>query len=434
MNVLLVGGGGREHAIAASLRKNPQTNLFTIMSNQSPGIIDLSDRWVQHAETDVGWIVKWATAQSIDLAMVGFEDPLGLGICDELDLAGIPSVGPRKQGARLETSKLYTRLLMEKYAVPGQVEFYHFTETDALRRFLLSSDKEFALKPIGLTAGKGVKVMGDQLASIGEAIRYGCEVIERGIGGSQGIILEERLIGDEFTLQCFVDGVTIAPMPAVQDFKRAFEGDQGPNTGGMGSYSQADGLLPFLIDADYSRALDILRGLLEAFRSEGEEYKGILYGQFMLTADGPKLVEVNARFGDPEAINVLPLMTSDVVGIYEAIINGSLDKTEVRFDRKATVCKYVVPPGYPSDPKQSILAVDELAIAKLGAAVFYAKVNRDGDRLVTTSSRSLAILGVGESLEEADRSAEQALGFVEGAHYVRHDIGKPVRSPALAKA
>ena len=227
MRVLLVGGGGREHAIASALRKNPELKLFTVMSNESPGIADLSEDWLHCSETDINRIVDWAREQHIEWAFIGSEDPLAMGISDELEQVGIGSVGPKKAPAQLESSKLFTRQLMKKYGIPGQVEFHHFRDTGELTRFLSSTNREFALKPVGLTAGKGVKVMGVHLAANSEAIEYASEIIEKEIGGPDGLILEERLVGEEFTLQCFVDGSTVVPMPAVQDYKQAFEGNQG---------------------------------------------------------------------------------------------------------------------------------------------------------------------------------------------------------------
>ncbi len=425
MRVLLVGGGGREHAIASALRKNPRVQLFAAMSNASPGIVALSEDWLRAPETDIDTIVQWARDRHIQWAFVGPEAPLALGICDELEQVGIASVGPKKAPAQLETSKLFTRQLMEKYDIPGRVEFHFFHDKQALTRFIDATSDDFALKPIGLTAGKGVKVMGVHLASKAEAIDYGRDVIEKRIGGADGLILEERLIGEEFTLQCFVDGTTVAPMPAVQDYKQAFEGNRGPNTGGMGSYSQGDHLLPFLEQSEYDAALDILRKLVDAMRAEGSEYKGILYGQFMLTPQGVRLVEINARLGDPEAINVLPLLQTDLADICTVIIEGSLDRIQVSFDKKATVCKYIVPPGYGVEPQVGVpLKVRIDKITSLGAHLFFAQVNRDGDRLLTTTSRSIAMLGISESVSGAESMVEQALQHVEGDFYVRHDIGR----------
>jgi phosphoribosylamine--glycine ligase len=425
MRVLLIGGGGREHAVASALRKSPGLELFTVMSNESPGIADLSVDWLRCSETDIYRIVDWAREQRIEWAFIGSEDPLDMGISDDLEKVGIASVGPKKAPAQLETSKLFARRLMKKYDIPGQVQFDHFLDKGSLTRFLSSTSREFALKPVGLTAGKGVKVMGVHLASTAEAMQYGCEIIEQRIGGAGGLILEERLAGEEFTLQCFVDGSTVVPMPAVQDYKQAFEGNQGPNTGGMGSYSQRDGLLPFLNQTDYDTALDILRKMVDAVKAEGAEYKGILYGQFMLTPAGVKLVEINARLGDPEAINVIPLLQTDLADICTAIIAGSLDSIRVSFDKKATVCKYIVPHGYGAQPKAGApLKVGTDKIAALGARVFFARVNRDGNQLLTTTSRAFAILGVSESVSGAESMVEQALEHVQGDFYVRHDIGK----------
>ena len=425
MRVLLIGGGGREHAVASGLRKSPGLELFAVMSNESPGIADLSEDWLRCSETDIHRIVDWAREQRIDWAFIGSEEPLALGISDELEKVGIASVGPKKAPAQLETSKLFTRRLMQKFDISGQVTFHHFTDKDSITRFLSSTSKEFALKPVGLTAGKGVKVMGVHLASRDEAIEYGREIIEKGIGGSDGLLLEERLVGEEFTLQCFVDGSTIVPMPAVQDYKQAFEGNQGPNTGGMGSYSQGDGLLPFLNQTDYETALDILRKLVDALKAEGAEYKGVLYGQFMLTSAGVKLVEINARLGDPEAINVIPLLQTDLADICTAIIAGSLDSMRVSFEKKATVCKYIVPTGYGVQPKVGVpLKIGTNEINSLGAQVFFARLNRAENQLLTTTSRAVAILGVSDSVSDAEGMVEQALEYVQGDFYVRHDIGK----------
>ncbi len=425
MRVLLVGGGGREHAVAAALTRTPGLELFAAMGNESPGIADLSNDWLRCPETDIHRIAQWAREQRIDWAFIGPDDPIALGLCDELEKLGIASVGPRKAAARLESSKLFARRLMEKHDLPGRVEFHHFREAGQLTAFLASTGKDYALKPDGLTGGKGVKVMGVHLDSKAEAIAYGREMIQQATGGGGGVIVEERLIGEEFTLQCFVDGRTVAPMPAVRDFKRAFEGDLGPNTGGMGSYSQADGLLPFLSQADYDSALDIVRRVVQAVKEEGAEYKGVLYGQFMLTPAGVKVVEFNARLGDPEAINVIPLLQTNLADVCAAVMSGSLDKLNIGFDAKAAVCKYVVPPDYGTDPKVGVpLRVDSEKIAALGAQVYYARVNRDGGRLLTTTSRSLAILGTGETIPQAENVVEQALHHVHGDFYVRRDIGK----------
>lgn len=435
MNILLVGGGGREHAIAHALCREKSVRLYSVMQNRNPGIIALSVDWVEHDENDIDWVAKWALERKIDLGVVGFEEPLGLGLCDKLEEIGVPALGPKKAAAQLETSKLFTRQLMSKYNIPGQAKHYHFTDADTLEKFLKSTNQEFALKPIGLTAGKGVKVMGEHFASVKDAIEYGRDVIEKSIGGSSAILLEEKLIGEEFTLQCFVDGKTVSPMPLVQDYKRAFEGDKGPNTGGMGSYSFANGLLPFVTEGNFNIALGILKKIIESLAKEGIEYKGVLYGQFILTDQGLKLIEINARFGDPEAMNVLSLLETNFLEICKAIVEGSLDRLNIKFSNKATVCVYVTPKGYGDNPKAEMpLRVDETEIEKLKAHLYYAKVNIVEDIVLTTTSRALAVVGIADSIEQAYLMAEEALACVHGDYHVRHDIAKKhIKSQSTSK-
>ncbi|NOZ09944.1 MAG: phosphoribosylamine--glycine ligase [Gammaproteobacteria bacterium] len=428
-NILLVGGGGREHAIAEALCRDDSVRLFAVMNCKNPGIIALSqsDDWVVHNENDINWVTNWADEKNIDFAVVGFEEPLGEGLCDELENRGIPALGPKKEAARLETSKVFTRVLLDEYDIPGNAEYQLFSDPNELSKFLKSTSKQYALKPVGLTAGKGVKIMGEQLKTTEEAIQYGHEVIQQEIGQYAQILLEERLTGEEFTLQCFVDGKTLVPMPLVQDFKRASEGDKGPNTGGMGSYSQANGLLPFVTEDDRDEALSILEKIIAILSSKkGIKYQGVLYGQFMIGGNGIKLVEINARFGDPEAMNVLSLLETSLVDICKAIINGTLDKLNVRFSNKASVCTYVAPPGYETgNPKSdSKLVVDEPRIKEIGAELYYAKVELKHGAVLTTSSRSLAVVGIADTTRQAHAVAEDALHCIKGEFHARHDIGK----------
>ncbi|MDP2167188.1 MAG: phosphoribosylamine--glycine ligase [Thermodesulfovibrionales bacterium] len=424
MKALLVGGGAREHAIADALFRSG-AELIVAMYNQNPGILKISKEWLQCNETEINRIAHWACEKKADFAVIGLEDPLDAGISDELLKHGIPSVGPQKNAAKLEMSKLFTRNLMQKYNIPGQVQFHLVSEVDELKKIILASDEEFVLKPIGLTAGKGVKIMGEQLLTKEDAIKYGQLVIEQAIGKSNSIMLEEKLEGEEFTLQCFVDGTHVAPMPAVQDHKRAFAGDVGPNTGGMGSYSQADGLLPFLSAKEYRESLRIIEQVVLAVKREGYEYKGILYGQFMLTGRGLRVIEFNARFGDPECMNVLPLLKNNFIDVCWHIINGSLDKANIEFMKKATVCKYIVPKGYGVNPLiDKELMVDEAGVDNSGGRLYYAKINEKKGKLLTTKSRSIGILGIADTIEEAEIICENALSFVRGDFDVRHDIGK----------
>ena len=435
--ILVVGGGAREQAIAEALKRSGRATLYVLATNGNPGLLKIADVFDTHDSTDTRWIADWAGNNSIDMAVIGIEDALDAGLPDALVTSGIPTVGPLKVAAQLETSKLFTRELLDRHKIAGQVEYRYFSDALHLRGFLASSAKQFALKPIGLTAGKGVRVMGVHLNSVEEAIEYGEKVIHNQIGGHGGILVEERVSGPEFTLQAFVVGKTLLPMPLVQDFKRAFEGDTGPNTGGMGSYSQSDGLLPFTTREDKDEAVQILTQVVGALCLEGIEYKGILYGQFMVTDRGIKLIEINARFGDPEAMNVLPLLENDFTEVCEAIVSGELDQIELRFSPKATVCKYIAPPGYGVDPKVgSPLRFDIQQIEALGVKVYFAKVDQIDDAIFTTTSRAAALLGIADSIGEAESRVENAIAHVQGEFHVRHDIGKPESLPkfdSLAK-
>lgn len=424
MRVLAVGGGGREHAIVRALRAGDAA-VLAALPNRNPGILRLAEDVLPVRETDVDRIVTWAVGKRADLAVVGPEAPLGQGIVDRLEAAGIPAVGPSRAAAQIELSKAFARDLMRRHGIPGLVPYEAFDDPEAAARFLSDVRYPVVVKPIGLTGGKGVRVQGDHFGTKDEALAYVKEVLAKRIGGEPRVLLERREEGEEFSLQAFTDGRRVAPMPAVQDYKRACEGDEGPNTGGMGSLSDADGLLPFLPRRDCEAAVAILQRTVDALRAEGTPYKGVLYGGFILTAEGPRVLEFNARFGDPEAMNVLPLLEEDFPSLCEALVTGRLP-SEVAFRPQATVCKYAVPKGYGTDPRAGAeLTVDEEAIAREGAVLYYAAVDEADGRIRTTTSRALAVVGVADDLAGAEATAEAALGHVRGAFAARHDIGKP---------
>jgi phosphoribosylamine--glycine ligase len=278
-----------------------------------------------------------------------------------------------------------------------------------------------------LTGGKGVKVMGDHFKDLREAKEYVAEIFEKRIGSLAKVVVEERLEGEEFSLQAFTDGKRLLSTPCVQDHKRALEGDKGMNTGGMGSYSDKNHLLPFLTPQDLEESLEIMRRTIQAIKKEvGLPFKGILYGGFIATAKGPMILEFNARLGDPEAINILPLFQGDPLELLYGIAEGILSPRKAGFKEVATVCKYIVPKGYvdPSLPKTSEpIRVDEERIRRLGAEIFYASLNLVDGRLMTTTSRSLAVLGVAEDIYRAEELAERATHHVSGNLYHRRDIG-----------
>ena len=412
MKILVVGGGGREHAITRALSCNSGVKIFSVMAQKNPGIARVAERVLLKKITNIPEIVRFATENELDAAVIGPEAPLEAGIVDHLEAAGIPCVGPTRAAARIETDKAFCRRLMERHGIAGCPEYRVCHDPEEARRFIEDYGGDLAIKPIGLTGGKGVRIMGEHVDAAG-AIEY----IEQ-IGGD--VVLEERLIGEEFTLQAFVDGNHLVPMPLVQDHKRAYEGDVGPNTGGMGSYSMADHMLPFVSRSDYREALRIMEETVAAMREEGTPYRGILYGQFMNTREGPKVIEFNARFGDPEAMNVLSLLESDFSEIVTHIIQGDLASSGVMFAHEATVCKYLVPEGYPDAP----VAHQPLTIGDYGSALlYYANVKEQDGALYTLTSRALAFVGRGATLDEAEAIAEKAASSVSGRVFYRRDIG-----------
>ncbi len=424
--VLLVGGGAREHAMAAALCRNPDVELHVVMKHRNPGIGKLATGILLHDETDIETVVAFAVGQEVTLAVIGPEAPEEKGLSDALWDAGIPCASPKKAAARIETDKTFMRELMDRHDVPGRLGFHPFHELEPALAFLDEHGPKWAIKPVGLTGGKGVQVYGDHFTSVEGAKKYVTSIFESGAGGG-ALQFEELAVGEEFTVMGFTDGTTVLPMPAIQDHKRLKENDQGPNTGGMGSYSQADGLLPFLTKGEYDDGVDILQALVDALRADGTPYVGAIYGQFMLTADGPRVIEVNARFGDPEAMNALHLLETDYLMLLQAMVDGELAQRKAAFRKAATVVKYAVPRGYgdgkptPGHP----VAVDLEAIEELGATVYFASIEEHDDgRLTTLTSRTLGVLGEAETLSDAERMVEAALSHIDSdALIVRHDIG-----------
>ena len=422
--VLLVGGGGREHAIARAAADD--CALYACASVRNPGIRRLADGFESIDETDAEAVAEYATAVDADLAVIGPESALEAGVADALDDAGVYAFGPRAAAARLETDKAYQREFMERNAIPGCPDYAVFDDMDAACEHIEGYDGDLAVKPAGLTGGKGVKVIGDQVTAE-EAKTYLRD------SGYDRVVLEERLVGEEFTVQAFVANGDVRTTPAVQDHKRAYEGDEGPNTGGMGSYSDTGLSLPFMAEGDYEAAVDVLDAVVEAL----PDYKGVLYGQFMLTDEGPKVVEFNARFGDPEAMNTLPVLETPFIDVLAAARDGDSEAQgasgsrtqsgetlpELDFSGEATVCKYAVPDGYPVDPDSGAkIAVDEESVGD--ALLYYASVDERDDGLYTTTSRSFAVVGRGDSIAAAEEQAEEALSAAGDGLRIRHDVGK----------
>jgi phosphoribosylamine--glycine ligase len=403
-------------------RSKQRPRLFSFMKANNPGIASLSEKIQLGSYSDLAAITAFAEENKIDFAVIGPEDPLQNGVVDALAQIGIPAVGPMKSLARLETSKSFTRNLVAKYNIPGNPQFKVFTSMNGIEEFL-NSLEGIVIKPDGLTGGKGVLVQGDHFTTKEEALRLCAQILKE----SSSVIVEEKFDGEEFSLQCLCDGKTVVGTPLVQDHKRRFDGDKGPNTGGMGSYSLPDHSMPFVKPSDIEEGLEITRQVAAALLEEtGSPYKGVMYGGFIATKSGAKLLEYNARFGDPEAMNILPLLKTDFVEVCHHILDGTLDQLNIEFEPKATVCKYVVPKGYglPSDHPDAATSRAKIEIGDVGVArLYYSSVDKKEDGLYLSSSRAIGIVGIADTLDEARRIAEAGVKAVRGPVAYREDIG-----------
>ena len=419
MIVLLLGSGAREHAISRALDRSSQNpTISCLASNNNPGIQKISEFFEVGNINDPETVTSFAQQCSADLAIIGPEAPLESGVADALWSAGIPTVGPKKAHAQIETSKGFTRDLLAKYNIPGGPLYRRFDSLGGVTEFLEELGDNYVVKYDGLMGGKGVKVSGDHLHSHEEALEYCKQLVNS--GGS--FVIEEKLIGEEFSLMSFCDGEHLAHMPPVQDHKRAYEGDKGPNTGGMGSYSDTDHSLPFISAEDIIETQKINEATAHALRDEfNEGYKGVLYGGFIATAEGVKLIEYNARLGDPEAMNVLPLLESDFVDICSGIVEGNLHQKDISFRNQATVCKYAVPEGYPDSPVKGE-PIDVSAITDT-SQLYYASVDVKNGQLTEAGSRTVAYVGLADTLGEAEAKAETEISKVTGPLFHRADIG-----------
>jgi phosphoribosylamine---glycine ligase len=421
MRFLVVGGGAREHAIGIALAK-AEAEILVVSTNANPGLERLAAASLRAPPTDADKVVAFARAQRADAAIIGPEAPLAAGVADALRAVGIPTVGPDRKAAQIESSKRYCRELLARHGITGQPKFVIPAAVDDVDQAVAEFGAPFVVKPSGLTAGKGVWVEGVDFPEPKAGGIYAKSILIQ--GGS--VLLEEKLEGEEFSLMAFVTDSGVYPMPAVQVFMRALEGDKGGNTGGMGSYSQRDHLLPFLSKSHRDAALEVMEKTVAALRAEGISYRGILYGGFMLTAQGPRLLEFNARFGDPEGVNVLTLYEEgNFAKLLLGVANGRVDPNLVRFRLRATVVKYLVPPGYGDQARPGgVLEVDDAAIEKAGSHVLYGSVDQVGPDLVKLStSRAVALVGEASAIHEASARVEAALALVKGEYYVRHDIG-----------
>ncbi len=416
--VLIVGNGAREHAIAKTVHRFGH-EIYAVMDKLNPGIAKISKNYLICKLSEFEKITSF---ESVDLAIIGPEAPLSIGIVDYLEEhLEIPVLGPNKMNARIESSKAFCRTLLDENQIEGNPQFCVCTSLDDVKAFLKDLGSiEVAVKPDVLTGGKGVKVYGDHLNTEEEILTYAEERLK-----SDGlVVIEEKLVGQEFTLQAFTDGTHFYVMPLVRDYKRAYDGDKGPNTGSMGSYSLEDHTLPYLSETDIENAKKIIDKTLKALKKENDTpYKGVLYGQFIKTEKGVFLLEFNSRFGDPEAMNVLSLLKTDLVDITFSMSEKNLIRPE--FETLATVCVYLVPEGYPIKPKAD-KKIDVPNENEINAELFYASVEQRKDGIYTSKSRAIAVLGKAQSVSQARELAYKDINKITGALYYRSDIAAEV--------
>ena len=406
-------------ACAASSRP---AELYAMSEVDAPAVrAGVQDR-LRIGETDnPSEVAAYAAEIRPHLVIIGPEEPLAAGVVDKLEAMGFPCVGPRQAAAKIEWSKAFGRELLATCKPDANPRYRVFTTLNGIEEYLHEL-RDYVLKPDGLTGGKGVRVRGDHFQTDAEALEYCREVLAN---GQSKVLVEERLDGEEFTLQSFADGKTVVHTIPVQDHKRLLNNDKGPNTGGMGSYTSEDHSLPFLTERDLRTAQKINELICaEVAAATGVPYRGIIYGGFIATADGVKVIEFNSRFGDPEAMNVLSILQSDFITLCEAITTGTLRPEHVQFARRATVCKYLVPEGYPFTKTTGVVDGKTIPASSDTLRIFQASVNAGaGGDLELTGSRALAIVGIGPTVGEAARLAENAASAVKGPLVHRTDIG-----------
>src|SRR3990167_647922 len=419
INILIIGSGAREHILAKRLfaSKLPKT-LYCFGTNYNPGILQLCKVFTVGKLTDNKAIVIFAKQQAINLVIIGPELPLATGLADAFQVANISCIGPTQCLAQIETSKGFTRDLLKRYNIPGSLEYYRFKQLDGVLTQLQKFGTHYVIKADGLMGGKGVKLSGEHLANHQEALAY-CQEL---LNSQSGFVLEEKLIGEEFSLLSFVSGSQLIHMPAVQDHKRAFENDQGPNTGGMGTYSAASHALPFLSQQDILYAQQINEQVAKALQKECQvTYMGILYGSFIKTAQGIKIIEFNARFGDPEVINLLTLLKTDFLELCLALVNKTLSQLPIEFEKAATVCKYLVPRGYPDQVRKGLTIT--IGCLPENVELYYGAIDQQNDKLIMTGSRAVALVSKADSIQQAATNIELALSAIHGEYFYRKDIG-----------
>ncbi|HIX15046.1 MAG TPA: phosphoribosylamine--glycine ligase [Candidatus Hungatella pullicola] len=421
MKVLIVGSGGREHAIAWKVAQSPKVEKIYCAPGNG-GIAEYAE-CVPIGAMEFERLAEFAKDKEIDLTVIGMDDPLVGGIVDVFEREGLRVFGPRKNAAILEGSKAFSKDLMKKYNIPTAA-YETFDSPKKALAYIETAKMPIVLKADGLALGKGVLIC-NTLEEAQAGVKTLMMDKQFGSAGDH-IVIEEFMTGREVSVLSFVDGKTIKIMTSAQDHKRAKDGDQGLNTGGMGTFSPS----PFYTEeVDKFCREHIYQATVDAMREEGREFKGIIFFGLMLTTDGPKVLEYNARFGDPETQVVLPRMKNDIVEVFEACIDGTLDQVELEFEDNAAVCVVLASDGYPESYKKGYLVYGlEKFKTMEGYYVFHAGTKRNEEgRIVTNGGRVLGVTATGKDLKEARANAYEAAGWIGFENkYMRHDIGKAI--------
>ncbi|MCF7916877.1 MAG: phosphoribosylamine--glycine ligase [Candidatus Omnitrophica bacterium] len=420
--ILVVGSWAKEQITIENIKKNPSYQVFSYLDTKNPAIISLVKDFYLGDLSDSDAIVGYAQKIKPDLVLITTASPLAVGAVDKLEAEGFKVFGPNKISAQLESNKAFTRELMYKYLPESVPEFKTFTDKSKAVAYARGKKFQVAIKPIGLTEGLGVKVFGNQLKDEEAVVGYISDILDdqQKLGK---VIIEEKISGEEFTLQCLINGRIILPTPCVQDFKKLLPGGKGPNTASMGSYSVSSKILPFMSQADYDQALVIIKKTIAAFCQETKEKPcGFLYGQFMITETGVKLIEYNFRPGDPEWMNTVIILEDNIVDIVESLLLK--ESIKLNFKEQATVCKYITPKEYPYKLYQTLeVELDRDDIEKEGVGIYYSCGLDQENKLNVGSERGIAFLTKADSLEEANQKIEKAISKVKGDFYYRKDIG-----------
>ena len=415
MDLLVVGGGGREHAIIKKLKENPVVETIYALPGNG-GIAADAVCVPEIGATEIGAIVDFAVSHAVGFAVVAPDDPLALGCVDALHAAGIPCFGPDARAARIESSKVFAKDLMKKYGI-STAKYELFTDADAACAYIDSQGAPIVVKADGLALGKGV-IVAQTVEEAKAAVRSMIEDKAFGQSGAR-VVIEEFMEGPEVSVLSFTDGETVIPMVSSMDHKCALDGDKGPNTGGMGTIAPN----PYYTKEIAAECMEmIFLPTIRAMKAEGRPFKGCLYFGLMLTKNGPKVVEYNCRFGDPETQVVLPLLSSDLLSVMQATTNGTLKDAAVEFSTDSACCVVLASEGYPKKYESGFaITMSEEAAAH----TYVAGAKKDGDALLTAGGRVLGVTAVAPTLERAVQEAYRLAGEVEFANkYCRSDIGR----------